>query len=444
MIIVDRLLAARAEAGNPIRVAMVGAGFMGSGVALQLCGATTGMRLVAIAARRVEAAREAFTHAGVEDLVEVATDASLAAALTAGRAAITGDADLLCRAEGVDVILEVTGAVEFGARVALAAIAAGKPFVTMNVELDATVGARLQELAAAAGVVLTCTDGDQPGVIVNLWRFVRGIGVRPVVCGNVKGLHDPYRNPTTQEAFAKRWGQNPRMVTSFADGSKISMEQASVANATGMGVGQLGMFGPTVPAGTPIQEAPAWYPLDRFADGPGIVDYVVGAHPAPGVFVIGTHDHPRQQHYLNLYKLGEGPYYVFYRPYHLCHFEVPSSIARAVLLADATVAAAGRPSVDCVTAAKVVIAAGETLDGIGGYQTYGLAENTDRVIAERLLPMGLSEGCRARRTIAKDELVRYDDVELPAGRVIDRLRREQDARFFDRAAPMDAAGVVAT
>ena len=137
---------------------------------------------------------------------------------------------------------------------------------------------------------------------MNLYRFVNGIGVKPVLCGNIKGLHDPYRNPTTQQEFARRWKQQPHMVTSFADGTKISFEQAIVANATGMRVAQRGMYGPTVPTGTPIQEAAHWYPLAEMTQGPGIVDYVVGAVPSPGVFVLGTHDHPAQKHYLSLYK----------------------------------------------------------------------------------------------------------------------------------------------
>ena len=113
------------------------------------------------------------------------------------------------------------------------------------------------------------------------------------------------------------------MVTSFADGTKISFEQAIVANATGMTIGKRGMFGPTVPSGTPLKEIMSKYPLDVLTSGPGIVDYCVGAEPGPGVFVLGTHDHPQQKHYLNLYKLGEGPLYLFYTPYHLCHFVTP-------------------------------------------------------------------------------------------------------------------------
>jgi predicted homoserine dehydrogenase-like protein len=250
-----------------------------------------------------------------------------------------------------------------------------------------------------------------------------------VLCGNIKGLHDPYRNPTTQESFARRWGQNPQMVTSFADGSKISFEQAVVANATGMGVARRGMLGPTFEAGTPVEEAANVFPVDELLEGPGIVDYVVGAAPAPGVFVLGAHEHPAQRHYLELYKLGEGPLYCFYTPYHLCHFEVPNTIGRAVLFADATLATRQRPTVEVVATAKVDLRAGDVLDGPGGYLTYGLCESVTTAAAERLLPMGLAEGCTLRHEVAKDEVLTRDDVELPADRLADELRVEQDARF---------------
>jgi predicted homoserine dehydrogenase-like protein len=263
---------------------------------------------------------------------------------------------------------------------------------------------------------------------------VKGIGVRPVLCGNIKGLHDPYRNPTTQEGFAKQWGQNPWMVTSFADGTKISFEQAIVANATGMRVARRGMHGPTVETGTHIDVAKELFPLEELVDGPGIVDYIVGAVPGPGVFVLGTHDDPVQQHYLNLYKLGEGPLYCFYTPWHLCHFEVPNTVARAVLFGDATIAPLGPPVVDVVTAAKVDLEPGQELDALGGYLTYGLAENADVVTAERLLPIGLAEGCRVKRAIAQDDVLTYDDVEGPAGRLADRLRAEQNEKFAPAAA----------
>jgi predicted homoserine dehydrogenase-like protein len=336
----------------------------------------------------------------------------------------------------VDVILEVTGDVEHSARVAVSAIDHGKHLVLMNAELDSTVGPLLKVRADRAGVVFTNADGDQPGVIMNLYRFVHGLGVRPVLCGNIKGLHDPYRNPTTQEGFARKWGQNPTMVTSFADGTKISFEQAIVANATGMRVARRGMYGPNVPTGTHVNEAANWYPLEELLDGPGIVDYVVGAVPSPGVFVLGTHDHPTQKHYLNLYKLGTGPLYCFYTPYHLCHFEVPNTVVRAVEFGDATIAPMGPPSVEVVATAKIDLKAGQRLDGMGGYLTYGQCENVDVVLAENLLPMGLAEGCVLKCDIAKDEVLTCEDVQLPAGRLCDRLRVEQTNYFSRSKAPL--------
>ncbi len=429
MIIIDRALAQRQQDGNPIRVAMVGAGFMARGITLQILSTVPGMELVAIANRHLEKARQAYTEAGVEQPRVVETVAQLEDAVARGQQAITEDALLLCRAAGIDVVIEVTGAVEFSARVVMEAIAHRKHVVMMNAELDGTVGPILKVYADRAGVVLTNADGDQPGVIMNLYRFVKGLGVRPVLCGNIKGLHDPYRNPTTQAGFARQWGQNPQMVTSFADGSKISFEQAIVANATGMQVGKRGMFGPTVPTGTSIMEAVGWYPTDLLLDGPGIVDYVVGAVPSPGVFVLGIHDHPAQQHYLNLYKLGAGPLYCFYTPYHLCHFEVPSTVARAALFGDAAIAPRGAPVVDVVTAAKTNLKAGQVLDGIGCYMTYGLCENAVAAQKEDLLPIGLAEGCRLMRDIPKDQVLTYADVEVPIGRLCDQLRVEQDAYF---------------
>ncbi|WP_046867289.1 NAD(P)H-dependent oxidoreductase [Microvirga massiliensis] len=428
MIIVDTALARRAVEGNPIRVGMVGAGFMAKGVALQAATASPGIRIAAIANRTLSKARTAYEEAGQRDVAECSDLQALNDAVRDGRPAITSDPVLVAKADGIDVLLDVTGAVEDALPPVLAAIAARKHVILMNPELDGTVGPILRVKADDAGVIFTNVEGDQPGVIMNLFRFVRGLGIRPVLCGNIKGLHDPYRNPTTQAEFARRWGQNPSMVTSFADGTKISFEQAIVANATGMRVGRRGMYGPTVAPGTPIQEVADCYPVKDLLEGPGIVDYVVGAAPGPGVFVIGTIEHPQQRHYLNLYKLGEGPLYTFYMPYHLCHFEVPTTIARAVLFDDAAIAPVA-PRVDVITAAKRDLKAGEILDGLGQYMIYGLAENADETARANLLPIGVAVGCRLKRDVARDNVLTYDDVELPAGRLCDQLRTEQ-AEYF--------------
>lgn len=429
MIIVDTALKKREAENNPVKVGMVGAGFMGRGIALQLLNVTPGMELVAISNRSIEGARRAYSDAGVNDMDIVNSVPDLEESVSKGRSAITEDPMLLCQAEMIDAVIEVTGAIEFGARVVKEAISHGKHIIIMNAELDGTVGPILKSHADKAGVVFTNADGDQPGVIMNLYRFVQGLGVSPVLCGNIKGLQDPYRNPTTQADFARRWKQKAHMVTSFADGTKISFEQAIVANATGMRVAKRGMYGPTVPAGTPIKEAVNWYPMESLLQDNGIVDYVVGAEPGPGVFVLGTHDHPTQQHYLELYKLGKGPLYCFYTPYHLCHFEVPNTVARAVLFNDAAIAPIAGPRVDVVATAKKNLKKGEILDGMGYYMTYGQAENSEVVRAQNLLPIGLAEGCRLMRDITKDEVLTFTDVELPPGRLCDELWQQQNEHF---------------
>lgn len=434
MIIVDTALARREAEGKPIRVGMIGAGFQASGIALQILTATKGMTLCAVANRNIAPAFGVFDQAGIEP-VRCETQAELEAAIAAGRPAVTEDAVALAKAEGLDAIIEVTGSIEFAAHAILAAIETGKHVVQMNAELDGTIGPILKAKADAAGVIYTFSDGDQPGVQMNLFRFAAGLGVRPVLCGNIKGLHDPYRNPTTQEAFAKRWGQKPAMVASFADGTKISFEQAIVANGTGMQVARRGMIGPDFSGGdpgaplTPIEQTVEAFEKHIDPNGPGIVDYVVGARPGPGVFVLGTIENARQRHYLELYKLGKGPYYCFYTPYHLCHFEVPNSVARAVLFQDPVLTPDGGPKVGVIAVAKKDLAQGEVIEDFGGYEVYGVAENMDEVRQENLLPIGLALGCTLKHGVPKDKPLTFDDVIVPPGRLVDELYAEQERMF---------------
>lgn len=427
MIIVDRALEERAAAGRPLRVGMVGAGFMGQGIANQITNFVPGMTLVGIANRHPERAREAFAYAGVDDVASASSVGDVDTAVAAGRPVITDDPSILAASTAVDVVIEVTGSVDYAAQVVLDCIDGGTHVVLMNAELDGTVGPLLAHKARQAGVIYTACDGDQPGVQMNVYRFARSIGAEPLVCGNIKGLHDPYRNPTTQEGFAKKWGQNVHMVTSFADGTKISFEQAIVANATGMGVSRRGMNGFAV-AG-PIGDATGLYDVDELRASGGVVDYVVGAQPGPGVYVFGAYDDPKQRHYLDLYKLGKGPLYAFYNPYHLCHFEVPLSAARAALCKDPVLTPVGRPVVDVVATAKVDLSAGTTLDGFGGYHTYGLADNHQAARDQDLLPMGLAQGCTLARAVAKDSVLTWDDVTRPGGRLRDGLWEEQRELF---------------
>lgn len=427
MIIVDRALEAREREGRPIRVGMIGSGFMAQGLANQIENSVPGMSLVAVYGRKPERAVSVFSYAGHAD-TPVATDqAGIERAIAERGRVVTDDPLALCRAEQVDVVVEVTGSVELGCAVALTAFENGKHVVAMNAEVDATIGPILQVYAAKHGVVFSACDGDEPALQMNLFRWVSGLGLRPLVLGNVKGLQDPYRNPETQKGFAEQWGQNPAMVTSFADGSKISFEQAILANATGFKVQTRGMSRGVAFSGSPM-ELPSLYDVDEVREIGGIVDYTVGP-PGVKIFCLAEHHDPKQRHYLSLYKMGDGPLYPFWVPYHLPHFDAPNSIARVALFGDGAAPPLGGPSVEVCAVAKRDLDAGETLDEYGMFMTYGEAVNVDEMSESRYLPEGLVEGCRLRRPVAKDAVLTYDDVDLPAGRAADALRAEQYRHF---------------
>ena len=427
MIIVDAALERREREGRPIRVGLVGAGYMGRGIALEFLTPIAGMRLVAIANRTLADAARAYREAGVDDVSTVDSVAALERVISNRRFAITDDALVLCRAEGIDAVIECTGDVEFGARVALEAIEYGKHVILMNAELDSTVGPILKVYADRNGVVITNTDGDEPGVAMNLYRFVKMIGYRPVAAGNLKGMIDPYRTPETQQAFAARHRQRPRMITSFADGTKLSMEATILANATGFRVARRGMYGHRC---AHVRDTLTLYPLEELLHG-GLVDYILGAEPHTGAFVLGYNDHPTKRQYMGYFKMGDGPLYAFYTPYHLPHLQIVPTVARAVLFRDATVAPQGEPVCDVLTVAKRDLKAGEVFDGIGGFTCYGTIDNAEVVRRENLLPMGLAEGCRLTRDVPRDQPITYSDVVVPPGRIVDRLRAEQGAHFAE-------------
>src|SRR5947208_3085881 len=423
MIVVDKALQARAEQGNPIKVAILGGGFMAQGLTNQIVNSVPGMSMVAIYSRKPQKAIHLLNYSGLENSIEAITQTQLDDAIGDGKPVFTQDVMLLARSEHVDLIVDTTGSVEFGAHVLLEAFKHGKDVVLLNAELDATIGPILQTYADKHRVILSSREGEQPGVRLNLFRWVSGLGLTPRVMGNIKGLQDPYRNPSTQKGFAEKWGQNPAMVTSFADGSKISFEQAIVANATGMVVKSRGMSR-GAEYRDDVMKIGKLYDIEELRRLGGIVDYVVGT-PLTKVYCLAEHPDPKQQHYLNLYKMGDGPLYSFFLPYHLVHFEVPNAIARVALFRDCVAKPLGGPIVEVCAVAKRDLHAGEVLDDYGMYMTYGEAVNSDEMCRNRYLPEGLVEGCVLTRDVAKDSVVTYDDVTLPPDRLGDQLRAEQ-------------------
>src|SRR6476660_6739698 len=427
MIVVDKALQARAEQGNPIKVAILGGGFMAQGLTNQIVNSVPGMSMVAIYSRKPQKAIHVLNYSGLENPIEAVTQSQLDDAIRDGKPVFTQDVMLIALSEHVYLIVDTTGSVEFGTHVLLEAFKHGKDVVLMNAELDATIGPILQTYADKHRVILSACDGDEPGLQMNLYRWVKGLGLTPRVMGNIKGLQDPYRNPSTQKAFADKWGQNPAMVTSFANGSKISFEQAIVANATDMVVKSRGMSR-GAEYKDDVMKNGKLYDIEELRRLGGILDYVVGT-PLTKVYCLAEHPDPKQQHYLNLYKMGDGPLYSFFIPYHLVHFEAPNAIARVVLFRDAIAKPLGGPVVEVCAVAKRDLKAGEVLDDYGMYMTYGEAVNTPEMSEGRYLPEGLVQDCRVKRRIAKDAVITYDDVVLPPGRLADQRRAEQYRRF---------------
>jgi len=425
MMSVDTALQQREAKGDPIRVGMVGAGATGRAIALQLATPVPGMRLVAIANRTPEHGERALREAGVQEWKRTGSAREAEAAIARGVPVVTDDPSVLTACDAIDVLLEVTGTVEAAAHVVLDAFEHGKHVVLVNAELDSMLGPIIKAKADEAGVVVTHTDGDEPGVAMTLLRYLRTTGLRPVAAGNIKGMVDYYRTPETQRAFAEKNDQDAKKVTSFADATKLSMEATVLSNATGFQVGRRGMYGPACKY---VREMANLLPAAQLLDT-GLVDYALGAAPHTGAFVIVHEDSPLKKVQLAYYKIGDGPFYVFYTPFHLPHIQIASTIGRAVIHRDPTVAPLAGPVCEVVTVAKRDLKAGERLDGVGGFCAYGLIDNTAAARAISALPIGLSDGCTLRRDVAKDSVVSFEDVELVRGRRIETLWREQNARW---------------
>lgn len=422
---VDIPLQERESRGRPIRVGMVGAGATGRAIALQLGTPVPGMRLVAIANRTPEHAERAYREAGITAWSRVDSVRSAEAAIARGVPVLTEDPSVLTTCDAIDVLLEVTGTVETAARVVLEAFDHGKHVVLVNCELDSLLGPILKAKAEQAGVVFTNTDGDEPGVAMTLLRYLRSVGLRTVAAGNIKGMVDHYRTPETQRGFAEKYDQDVRKVTSFADATKLSMETTVLANATGFQVGCRGMYGPACKY---VREMGNLLPADQML-ATGLVDYSVGAAPHTGAWVVVHEEQPLKRAQLTYYRLGDGPFFVFYTPFHLPYIQIASTIARAVIHHDPTVAPIGGPVCEVLTVAKRDLKAGERLDGVGGFCTYGLIDNVSRARAMAALPISLSEGCVLRRDISKDDAISFNDVDASLGGVVEALWREQNERW---------------
>ncbi len=409
MHIVDNKIQERARTNNPINISIIGAGEMGKGLMNQIIRYVKGIRIVVVYNRTLHKAENALATAGVKEFKVANSHKDLQYAFNYNIIGLTTQPEIAVEFEKVDVVVEMTGQILFGLTTILRAFEKGKHVVSFNAELESTFGPLIRQEAINAGVRYTLGDGDQPGCTMNLYRYVKAMGFTPLVCGSIKSIQDHYRTPATQAAFAKEWDMNPIMATNFVDGTKISLEQACVANATGMVVSERGMKGYSYDG--IIDDVAKMFDIDELIALGGVVDYALGATPKPGVFVFASANDALSNKYLTYGKLGEGPLYSFYVPYHLLFFEFVFSIVRLVDFNDVTIDAAHGLKVEVGTIAKHDMEPGTILDGIGGFHAYGLCENHDVFQQQNLLPIGLSENMILKRKIKKNVAISFSDVE---------------------------------
>ena len=424
MIIVDNALQQRAAEGSPVRVVVSGAGFMGHHFTRQIA-RMPGIDVVGVVNRTVEHAADSLLAAGYER-IEIVSDIDAAERVIAsGACAVTSDPEMLSSVGAVEVVMEATGTLEHGAKVTVSALRNGKHVVLNNAELDASVGPYLQTIALQNGAVVTGIDGDEPGVAMNLLRFVRTIGLKPVLVGNIKGFLNHERNPETQAAFAAEHGQNPHAITSFADGTKLAAECAVLANGSGFGVAKRGMHGYEM---ADVKEVLEKFTVEDLLDRP-LVDFALGAAPGSGVFVVGYDDDPDRMAAMDYLKMGRGPLYLFTRPFHLPHLEAPLTAARAVLFGDAAVRPIGPPVAEVVAMAKRDLEPGDELDGVGGFTWYGLIDNASAVARDGVATMPDVEGAVVTRPVEKGKAIPLDSIASNDATFLAELRRRQNAVF---------------
>ncbi|MEM9732557.1 MAG: Gfo/Idh/MocA family oxidoreductase [Pseudomonadota bacterium] len=421
-------LLARHKAGNPVRVCVIGAGEMGTDLVTAIR-QMRGMEIAAIVDRRLQSAKPAMAIAGYDDdhgkICE--THAEIETALKQGHTPIVQDSHMAITHPLVDVVIDATGVPEAGAELGMAALEAGKNLVMMNVEADVTVGAIMADTAAKKGLVYTVGAGDEPSSVMEIYDWVTALGYPVVAAG--KGKNNAFKIDAVPDDYreeAERRNMNPRMLVEFVDGSKTMVEMCCIANATGLVPDKPGMHGPDVGLDKlhhvlcPVEDG-------GVLSAPGCVDFTVGKGVAPGIFVIADMRHHRIRERMNDLHLGEGPYYTFYRPYHLTSLEVPLSAARAVLYGTSDMKPLPRPVAEVCALAKRDLKAGEELDFIGETCYRSWAMRADEAREQGAIPVGLLHHGKVLNDIPKGTLITRTDVQVRTDTPLYALRMKQDA-----------------
>ena len=413
---------------NPIRVGLVGAGAMGKGIAWQVSH-TPGMRLMFIGDLNLEVARETAIQIGMEP---VETDGVTIPEITDNQVLITTDSLAVLRRNDIlkmEAFAEATNAIAGACEYCLAAIEGGMHVILMNAEVDMVYGKLLQHEAKKHNVIVTSDAGDQHGVLATMIDEIKLWGFDIVQAGNIKGFLNYYATPESIRPEAEKRNLSAVQCCAYTDGTKLNIEMALLCNSLGLTPFKVGMEGPRC---ADVKEVLDLFDFDAYGDQ-GRVDYILGSEPGGGVYVVGKSDSEFQRPYLWYYKLiSKGNYYLFYRPYHLCHLETTTAIARAVLDGEAVLTPDAGHIADVYAYAKSDLKAGQKVEhGIGGAECYGLIRTTKDAEAIDHLPISYLEGEGdqlpvLKRDIAKDEPVRYADVEFPDIKFHHLLKRQSE------------------
>ena len=436
---------AREAAGQPVRVGLIGAGKFGT-MFLAQARRTPGLQVMAIADLSPERAVLACRRAGWPDEAHGAAD--FAAARVSGGTHVTDDAQALIAAPGLDVVVEATGSPAAGLAHALAAFAAGRHVVMVTVEADALAGPLIARRAEEAGVVYSLAYGDQPALICEMVDWARACGFEVVCAGKGTKFRPGFHQSTPETVWshfgispedAAAGGMNPQMFNSFIDGTKSAIEMAAVANACGLSAPAGGLAFP--PCGVRALAQVLKPRADGGALGHGGTVEVVSSDERDGrpvaedlrwgVYVTFAAPDDYVRRCFAEYGLStdqSGRYAAMWKPFHLIGLELGISVAAAALGGEPT-GVAHAFNADVAATAKRDLAAGETLDGEGGYTVWGRLMPAADSLGLGALPLSLAHGVMLRNPVRAGEILRWADVDIDEDDATVAFRRKMEAAF---------------
>ncbi|MDO4168756.1 MAG: NAD(P)-dependent oxidoreductase [Lachnospiraceae bacterium] len=431
MLNMDQKLIKREQSGEIIMTGIVGAGQMGRGMTTQMV-LMKGIKPAIVSDIKEELAVAAFKYAGLtdEDIAVCETTEQAQTALESGKYVATSNSDLVTKTPAIDVVVDVTGVPDVGAKLSIEAMDNGKDVVMMNVETDVVIGPYLKRYAESKGVIYTGSAGDEPGAVMELYCFAKAMGMTVEVMGKGKNNKIDYEcNPDTVLEEATRRKMSPRMLCAFKDGTKTMVEMTAMCNYTGLVPDVIGGHGPKTAPGTEgVKELNEIFKLKEdggILNKHGVVEYVNGI--APGVFVTVSTPNDEIAYQMGYHSMGPGPLWTLYRPYHLCNLETPLTVAKLVIDKEPQCVPIDGLVAECITRAKTDLKAGQRIDGMGGYTTYGSICEAKVSDDNKYVPYGLvTNNAVMKKDVKKGQLITLDDIQLDTSTYVYKLRQEQD------------------